>query len=130
MLSFMDLISRAYMQQLNPDIYIVSGIQQMPKIADSSDYLTKFLSIIGTCLYPIALSMLLPVYLYTLVLEKEEKLRAIMKMNGLKLRYYWIINYAWFILIYFFVITLFYLVGYYHLQFPFFTQTSFKVLVR
>jgi hypothetical protein len=30
------------------------------------------------------------VFLYSIVLEKEERLVQMMKMNGLKIRYYWL----------------------------------------
>ena len=38
-----------------------------------------------------ALSLLFPVMLYGLVLEKEEKLVQMMKMNGMKIYNYWLV---------------------------------------
>jgi hypothetical protein len=130
MISLIDLISRAYIQEINPKVFLVSGIQHMPKGPESANYLSKILNIMGTCLYPLALSLMLPVYLYTLVLEKEEKIKAMMKMNGLKMKYYWIVNYFWFVFLYCLVALLFFVIGYYQIRLPFFLDTNKLILVN
>jgi hypothetical protein len=50
-------------------------------------------------MYPLALSLNLPIFLYILVLEKENKLVNMMKMNGLKIYNYWIVNIIFFMFI-------------------------------
>jgi hypothetical protein len=42
---------------------------------------------------PICMSMGLPVFLYQIVLEKETRVIEYMKMNGMKMYYYWKVNY-------------------------------------
>ena len=46
------------------------------------NYIYELLSVTGATLYPLALSLLLPIFMYTIVLEKEEKILEMMKMNG------------------------------------------------
>jgi hypothetical protein len=46
----------------------------MPEIASEEMLLNIIFSYTGLSLYPIALSLLLPVFLYSIVLEKEERL--------------------------------------------------------
>ena len=60
-------------------------------IKDTS-LLDALLNIAGGSLYPISLSMLLPVFLYAIVLEKEEKLIEMMKMNGMRIINYWLVK--------------------------------------
>ena len=79
----------------NKDVFLLSGVMHMPSVEDTSFYLQKAISLTGSFLYPVALSLLLPIFLSSLVLEKEEGLRGMMKMNGLKMRNYWIVHYIW-----------------------------------
>jgi hypothetical protein len=43
--------------------------------------------------FPLCMSMGLPVFLYQIVLEKETRLIENMKINGMKMSNYWKINY-------------------------------------
>lgn len=65
----------------------------------------------GAYLYPLALSLLLPIFIYTMVLEKEEKLLDMMKMNGLKMKNYWTVNIIFFLLITFITFLIFFIFG-------------------
>ena len=82
MLSIMDFVSRSYLNSINPNAWIVSGIQYMPIIGSDKGYILGIIGLAGACLYPIALGLLLPIFMYVIVLEKEEKLLEMMKMNG------------------------------------------------
>jgi hypothetical protein len=70
-LSILDLVSRAYLNYLNPDVWLISGVQYMPIIGDDVSFILKAINVTGACLYPFALALLLPVFLYAIVLEKE-----------------------------------------------------------
>ena len=50
------------------------------------------MSIAGIILYPILLSMNLPIFLHNIVFEKETKLIENMKINGLTMTNYYIVN--------------------------------------
>ena len=79
----------------------------------------------GSGLYPLGLSLLLPLFLYMIVSEKEEKLLEIMKMNGLNIKYYWISTFIFNFLISMVTFMVFYLFGFYVIGLSFFTETSF-----
>lgn len=96
MLSLIDLVNRAYLRTINPDVWIVSGVQYMPLVGEDSGYIMRTISVIGASLYPLALSLLLPIFMYTIVLEKEEKLLEMMKMNGMRMQVYWAVTYLFF----------------------------------
>lgn len=113
----------------NPDIFLLSGVMHMPKHEDTGSYLQKAISLTGTFLYPVALSLLLPIFLSMLVLEKEEGIRGMMKMNGLKMSNYWIVHYIWSLVLYYPVVSILWALGQYHLKFQFFTETNSLVLV-
>jgi len=58
------------------------------------------LNLLGASLYPLALSLLMPVFMYSLVLEKEEKLQELMKMNGMKMLTYWLVTFLFNFIVY------------------------------
>lgn len=128
MLSLIDLINRSYLRTINDNVWIVSGIQYMPLVGEDSGFIMRIISVTGASLYPLALSLLLPIFMYTIVLEKEEKLLEMMKMNGMRMKDYWIITYLFCVLITFFTYTFFYLFGYFVLRLDFFVDTGFSVL--
>lgn len=125
----MDLVNKAYLYEHNPKIVLVSGSQYMPFTLSEESFINKIMSILGATMYPIGLSVILPVFLYSLVLEKEEKLREMMKMNGMKMRNYWIINYIWNVSLYMVSTTIFICFGIFVLKLPFFTETNKPVLL-
>jgi hypothetical protein len=43
--------------------------------------------------YPVLLSLAMPVFLYNIVMEREYKLLMYMKINGMQMQFYWIVNY-------------------------------------
>eukprot|EP01101_Sappina_pedata_P005770 TRINITY_DN2721_c0_g1_i1.p1 TRINITY_DN2721_c0_g1~~TRINITY_DN2721_c0_g1_i1.p1 ORF type:complete len:858 (+),score=273.16 TRINITY_DN2721_c0_g1_i1:275-2575(+) len=81
-----------------------------------------------TLLLPFATSFLLPVYMFSIVLEKQEKLREMMRMMGLNMKWYWLVNYAYDIIMYTLVMIGLVAVALVF-QLRFFTQTNWGVLI-
>jgi hypothetical protein len=71
--------------------------------------MNKVINILGLALFPVALCFSMPVFLYTLVLEKEQKLVETMKINGMKMRNYWTVSFTFFFMIYAMTVIIFYL---------------------
>lgn len=44
--------------------------------------------------------MTLPIFIFNIVIEKETKLLEFMKLNGMRMKNYWIINYLFNFIIY------------------------------
>ncbi|RZK04313.1 MAG: hypothetical protein EOO43_22500, partial [Flavobacterium sp.] len=118
-LALIDMLSRAYMQIINPNVVLTTGSQYMPMAGIETNFLLKLLSMTEAILYPISLSLLLAVFMYTLVLEKEERLREMMKMNGMKMGTYWLVNYLWSFVLYLPSAVFFLLFGYYVVKWTF-----------
>ena len=120
-----DLLNRAYMKYIHPELYVVSGIQLMPFKLNNADNVARLINVAGSTFYPLAISLLMPLFMYTIVLEKESKLVEIMKINGMKMTYYWtslfVFNYA----IYTVTFILFYIFGIWVYAFGLFYQTSY-----
>ena len=70
------------------------GTMAMPKPASKLEL--DIASLIGVLFYTWMLQLLLPVMLSTLVSEKENRLRNMMKMHGLGDGVYWFIQYVWY----------------------------------
>lgn len=119
-----DLFNKAYMKMFHPDLYVISGIQPMPFELNTADNVQRIINLAGSTFYPIAVSLLMPLFMYTIVLEKESRLVEIMKINGLKMTYYWFSLFLYNFIIYCVTFILFYFFGRVVFAFKMFTDTS------
>jgi len=69
-----DKINQAYIRTLFPDTYVVSGLQFMPFKIDLDKALEKAANTFGLILYPLSISIALPVFLNQLVYEKQNRI--------------------------------------------------------
>lgn len=119
-----DLFNKAYINALYPNVTLVSGVQLMPiKLDDNEENIQRIINLAGSTFYPMAISLLMPLFMYAIVLEKENKLIEIMKINGLKMRYYWLSNLIFNYTLYSITIIIFVLVGSVGLKLTMFTST-------
>ena len=124
------MITKSYAQSIiDDDIFLMSGSQVMPMTTSGDAIMSNLMNIVGATLYPIALSLLLPVFMYGVVVEKEERLREIMKMSGLKIANYWAANYVWCTCMYVVSTFIFNIFGKYILAVDFFTKTNPLILI-
>ncbi|KAH3757745.1 ABC transporter [Pelomyxa schiedti] len=101
-------------------------VQAMPyfKYADSM----ALLEAVGTVLYPLALVLQLPIYIYILVMEKEEQLLSLMQVHGLQKPFYVIVNSVFFFFFYSVSVAFFWITGAF-LDIRLFSQTSPGTLI-
>ena len=75
------------------DATISQGYRAMPQL-QSTKIEFPFDGLIGGILYPLGISFLLPIFVTTLVKEKEERIAVMMKLNGLKTWVYYFSHYG------------------------------------
>ncbi|KAL0693630.1 hypothetical protein Bca4012_060810 [Brassica carinata] len=94
-----NLISNAYLKFLKgPGLRILfEFVKEVPKHATRLK--TDIASLLGPLFFTWVVLLLFPVILTSLVYEKQERLRIIMKMHGLGDGPYWLISYAYFLTI-------------------------------
>ncbi|CAI0399364.1 unnamed protein product [Linum tenue] len=99
-----NLVSNAYLQLLKGPSARMSleFVKEMPK--PETHFRLDLSSILGTLFFTWVILQLFPVILTSLVYEKQQRLRIMMKMHGLGDGPYWMISYA-----YFFAISLLYM---------------------
>jgi hypothetical protein len=120
-----DLMNKAYFKQFFPNVEIISGVQLMPyKQDDGSDNIQRIINLVGSIFYPMAISLLMPLFMYSIVLEKESKLVEIMKINGMKMRFYWLSNFTFNYGLYAVTMLIFNLIGGVALRLSLFTDTN------
>ncbi|CAG8488376.1 3725_t:CDS:2 [Paraglomus occultum] len=91
-------LSNAFIKSANgsaPTTTITHGYRVMPQLFNSRFELQAG-TLIGGILYPFGISFLLPIFVITLVKEKEERILVMMKMNGLKSFVYYLTHYIHF----------------------------------
>ena len=101
----------------------------MRDTASSQAFVDSLINTVAALIFPLALSLLLPVFLYALVLEKEEKLVQMMKMNGLRISNYWLVYFIFSLLLCIVTNTVFFLMGAFALKTNFFVKTSAGLLI-
>lgn len=121
-------LSMGLIRYLNPDFKnsVHLGFVEMFYVQDYDFSPAGFAAFIGAWLIPIAMSFLLPVYIYTLVYEKQNRLHEMMRIMGLNMFSYWFINYLFFYAMYVVVMLMIIIVGF-ACQVPFFIETDFIV---
>jgi hypothetical protein len=87
-----DRMNNAYIRSVFNDTYVISGQQFMPFNAQLDKEVQKIINFIGVISFPVCISLCLPVFLHHLVMEKETRLVDNMKINGLKMFNYWLVN--------------------------------------
>ncbi|ESQ45794.1 hypothetical protein EUTSA_v10010102mg [Eutrema salsugineum] len=94
-----NLVSNAYLQFLQgPGTRMLfEYVKEMPK--PETSLRLDIASLIGPLFFSWVILLLFPVILSSLVYEKQERLRIIMKMHGLGDGPYWMISYAYFLAI-------------------------------
>ncbi|CAM8881361.1 unnamed protein product [Rhodiola kirilowii] len=95
----LNLASNAYLQHLmgQGTQMLFEFVKEMPKTG--TDLRLDISSVLGTLFFTWVILQLFPVVLGSLVYEKEQKLRIMMKMHGLGDGPYWMISYAYFLFI-------------------------------
>lgn len=124
-----DTINQAYMRTIFNETTVVNAIGYFPFAANFQSAISRTFNTLGILIYPICLCMGLPVFLYHIVLEKEQRLIEFMKINGMKMSNYWISNFSFNFFFYTITIVTFVFFGSQIFQFEFFQQTNFFLLI-
>eukprot|EP00257_Ricinus_communis_P020309 XP_015579513.1 ABC transporter A family member 7 [Ricinus communis] len=92
-----NLVSNAFLQffQGPGTKMLLEFVKEMPKAASKIN--VDLASLLGTLFFSWVILQLFPVVLTSLVYEKQQKLRIMMKMHGLGDGPYWMISYAYFL---------------------------------
>jgi hypothetical protein len=125
LISFADLLNGAYMRTVFKDIYVVTGINYFPGQLNEENRIDRVTHFMGSGIFPLCLSLLLPIFVYSIVSEKEGKVLEIMKMNGMKMHYYWLVNFLFDFLVYWLTVVGFVIVGGAILGITVFLKTSY-----
>lgn len=67
----MDSIHKAYITKNFPNEQVFSGAQFLPLNPNLDNEIMKIINLLGAGLFPLSLAMMLPVFIYNIVLEKE-----------------------------------------------------------
>ena len=126
-LSVIDLMNKAYMKSIEPNLFVVTSVMTMPIEINQSANIERLIGFAGVIFFPMALSLLMPLFMYTIVLEKESRLVEIMKINGMKMRNYWLSLFLQNYIIYSLVITTFCIFTLLIFQFSSFLNTSWFI---
>jgi len=118
------LLNKAYIKHNFNDTTVQAGINMYPYNLDFRLFINKLEAEECALLIPFCLCMGLPVFMNTIVLEKEKRLIETMKINGLLLYNYWLVNFAFDFLYYMMITLVFYVFGAYFLKMNFFIATS------
>ena len=124
----MGLFNKAYIYKVY-NINILSGLLLMPiKLDDNEENIQRIINIVGVTFYPMSISLLMPLFMYNIVIEKERQLIEIMRINGLKMRNYWISYFLFNYVVYLVTMIFFILSGVFIFGLNLFVETSFLLV--
>lgn len=118
------MINKAYIKNNFENVTVISGINFYPFKIDMTFYMNKFAMEESAIMLPMCLCLGMPVYMYRLVLEKEQRLTETMKINGLILHNYWIVNFLFNYLYYMITAIIYMLAGTFVFRIPVFLKTN------
>ncbi|KAG0052778.1 hypothetical protein BGZ83_002132 [Gryganskiella cystojenkinii] len=106
---------------------ITHGFRGMPQLFSSKADI-PIASMVGRILYPFGVSFLLPIFVITLVKEKEDRILVMMRMSGLKSITYYIAHYIHFYILHVISSIMFIIAGV-AFRMPFFTKIQPGVFI-
>ncbi|KAF9206131.1 hypothetical protein BGZ49_002958 [Haplosporangium sp. Z 27] len=101
---------------------ITHGFRGMPQLFSTKANI-PIASMVGRILYPFGVSFLLPIFVITLVKEKEDRILVMMKMSGLKSFTYYVAHYIHFYILHIIASLMFIIAGI-AFRMPFFTRVA------
>lgn len=123
----MNLMNKAYIKKHIPQLNVFSSYQFFPIKMYSNGIIQQIINIAGSSFYPLAISLLMPLFMYSIIIEKESKLIEIMKINGMKMWNYWLSFLIFNYLVYLLTFTLYFLAGRFLFQFSIFIETNLSL---
>lgn len=120
------MINSAYIKQ-NFNVTVMTGFNYFPFKFDVHSLLPRVTMLLSVVMVPCCLVLGFPVFMLAIVHEKERRLVEIMKINGMQMNNYWLVNYVFFYIFYLIVLFVFLFFGKYIFKFTFFVNTSLWV---
>lgn len=128
-MTLMDILTRNILHYVNPNVYLVSAYTYIINVDFIEAILIALQNIVSSGVFPSAMSIIFPVFMHIIALERHQKLKSIMQMHGLKEIHYWLAtilnNYLLYMVVYF----SFYGVGRYLLKLDVFAATYPMLMV-
>ncbi|KAF9413059.1 hypothetical protein BGZ94_000850 [Podila epigama] len=106
---------------------ITHGFRGMPQLFSTKTEI-PIASLVGRILYPFGVSFLLPIFVITLVKEKEDRILVMMRMSGLKSITYYVAHYIHFYILHIISSIMFIIAGV-AFRMPFFTKVEPGVFI-
>ena len=94
-----------------------------------SGFIKLAISSICTSLFPSALGLGIPIMIFLLVLEKEDNVKNLLQVNGLREFNYWVSFLLWNFLILSFAVIIFLSAGWSYIQIDFFSGTNKSIVI-
>ena len=122
------MLNKAYIKANFENLTVVTGINFYPFNINIDYFARKVENFLALAFIAPALALGLPVFLYQVVLEKEKRLIQSMRINGLRMDNYWIVNFVFNFIMYSVVCISFMLIGAFFFNVLIFTDTSIFLL--
>ena len=124
------IMNKAYMHKIFPNITVSSGLQILPIGPEDNEVnVQRVTSVVASGIYPFVISLLIPFFIYTIVNEKDKKIFQFLKINGVKMRYYWISNFIVDYCFYAITTLVFVIVEIYIFKLRFLGESSFLLII-
>ena len=126
-----NLLTNMHLQSIFQDdlTNIFSIVSPMIDSSAFGGFINTALSLITINMFPIALCLGFPIMLFILVMEKEEKIKDLLQINGLVTTNYWVIFFAYNFIVLQITTLIFLAVGRYWIEIDFFQKSSMWIMI-
>lgn len=125
----MNMISNMHIQSIfeNDFINIVSLVSTTVDASTIDELIQSALAIVCNMMFPVSLCLGFPIMLFVLVMEKEEKIRSLLEINGLKNVNYWVTFFIYYFIILEVTLLIWLIIGKMSIDIDFFQGNSFLI---
>ena len=129
-MTLMDILTRSILHHVNPNVFSISSYAYIQSASQGQNLVDSVYYLVSAGLMPVAMGFTLPVFMHSSVLERESKIKGIMKSHGLREIMYWMAVSISGFLLYICVYVVFALSGQFVFAMPLFLHTSSLLLVK
>ena len=116
------------MQKMNENVRFISSFSYMDTVSAKSLIFGSIFCFISITIVPLAVTGHFSVFLYSLIVEREERTKYMMQVHGMQLSLYYLVNYFFFFFLSFTSTLIFVFASIYITELPLFENTNFGII--
>ena len=128
-MQLINMVDNAFVKVMGASFSINTNVYSMPYWIDPSAEIKMAVATVSFIFLPLVFMFLLPVFMYSVVEEKQERLFEFMKIMGVRTPVYWLANYTFDMTLYNCILVVSFILGRWMVRSPFFLGDPLAALL-